>query len=466
MKKRAVLLSALTLLALIGGLIYILNFRTRAFKSISESPSVPVILPQKPADSIMSLEEMKVDMDYIIEKLKNVHPKSIQGFSKEQEKLIENAYGRINNPMKVGEFYFIANEVVSSFEDAHTRISIQSTEKDRRLNLPMVWLKEGLYVSADAAPLMKGDKILSIGNLGEEELLKEMKKIIPSENDYFIKVFTPIDIIQESFLRHLNMLKEDKVPITIERDGKRGDYLLGFRSEKANSSDKNGAWFSYNIYKEDSLGVFTINQCSLNGSYKTFLNNFFEEVYKENIKNIAIDVRNNMGGDSRVINEFIKYLDVKQYKDFSGTIRYSKEAVEQRGYEKDSGVKDFNGNVVKNEKVENKNLIFKGKVYVLTSNITFSSANWFGVIFKDNKVGTILGEPTGNAPSSYGDILSFQTPNAKLVFSVSHKKWIRPDKEKNNDNTLFPDIEVYTTAKDIIEGRDAQIEKLKTIIKD
>lgn len=461
MKKRAVFLSGLTLLVLIGALIYIFNFKPRPKEAL-----VPVILPQKSAESLMSLEEMKTDMDYIIEKLKNVHPKSIEGVSKEQEKLIENAYSRINNPMKVGEFYFIANEVVSSFEDAHTRISIQSTEKDRRLNLPMVWLKDGIYVNADAGPLMKGDKILSIGNLSEVELLKEMKKIIPSENDYFIKVFTPADIIQESFLRHLNMLKEDKVPITIERDGKRGDYLLGFRSEKViNSNDKSGAWFSFNIYKEDSLGVFTINQCSLNGSYKTFLNNFFEEVYKENIKNIAIDVRNNTGGDSRVINEFIKYLDVKQYKDFSGAIRYSKEAVEQRGYERDSGIKNFNGNVVKNEKIENKNLIFKGKVYILTSNITFSSANWFGVIFKDNKLGTILGEPTGNAPSSYGDILSFQTPNAKLVFSVSHKKWIRPDKERNDDNTLFPDIEVYTTAKDIIEGRDAQIEKLKSIIK-
>lgn len=466
MKKRAVLLSGLTLLALIAGLIYILNFRTRAFKSISESPSAPVMLPQKSADSTMSLEEMKADMDYIIEKLKNVHPKSIQGFSKEQEKLIESAYSRINNPMKVGEFYFIANEVISSFEDAHTRINLENTEQDRRLNLPVIWLKDGIYVSADAAPLMKGDKILSVGNLTQEQLLKEMKKIIPSENEYFIKVFTSVDIIKESFLRHLNLLKEDKVPITIERNGKRGDYLLGFRSEKVNSSDKNGGWFSYNIYKEDSLGVFTINQCSLNGSYKTFLNNFFEEVYKENIKNIAIDVRNNMGGDARVIDEFIKYLDIKQYKSFSGTMRYSKEAMEQRGYDKDSGMKTFDSKVVKNEKIEDKNLIFKGKVYILTSNITFSSANWFGVIFKDNKLGTILGEPTGNAPSSYGDILSFQTPNAKLVFSVSHKKWIRPDKEKNDDNTLFPDIEVYTTAKDIIEGRDAQIEKLKSIIKD
>lgn len=45
---------------------------------------------------------------------------------------------------------------------------------------------------------------------------------------------------------------------------------------------------------------------------------------------------------------------------------------------------------------------FKRNVYILTSSLTFSSANDFAVIFRDNNIGKIIGEPTGNQSSSYG----------------------------------------------------------------
>ncbi|WP_081943582.1 S41 family peptidase [Caloranaerobacter azorensis] len=96
---------------------------------------------------------------------------------------------------------------------------------------------------------------------------------------------------------------------------------------------------------------------------------------------------------------------------------------------------------------------------------TFSSGNWFAVIIKDNNIGKVIGEPTGNQPSSYGDILSFETPNSGFMFSVSYKKFIRPNTENDPEDCLHPDIEVYTTIQDILNGRDPQIEKLIEIVK-
>ena len=46
-----------------------------------------------------------------------------------------------------------------------------------------VWLKDGMIISENTDLLKKGDKILSIGNKEPEQILKEMKKIIPAEND-------------------------------------------------------------------------------------------------------------------------------------------------------------------------------------------------------------------------------------------------------------------------------------------
>jgi C-terminal processing protease CtpA/Prc len=109
--------------------------------------------------------------------------------------------------------------------------------------------------------------------------------------------------------------------------------------------------------------------------------------------------------------------------------------------------------------------VFKDELYILTSAKTFSSGNWFAVIIKDNHLGTVIGEPTGNQPSSYGDILSFQMPNTGFRFTVSYKKWIRPDTRNDPKDALYPDVTVYTTIEDIIRNRDPQMEKLKEMIK-
>ena len=61
-------------------------------------------------------------------------------------------------------------------------------------------------------------------------------------------------------------------------------------------------------------------------------------------------------------------------------------------------------------------LTYTGKIYILTAVRTFSSATDFAAAISDNKLGEIVGETSGNMPTSYGDILTFQTPHAGLVF--------------------------------------------------
>ena len=86
-------------------------------------------------------------------------------------------------------------------------------------------------------------------------------------------------------------------------------------------------------------------------------------------------------------------------------------------------------------------------------------------MIKDNGLGTIIGEPTGNAPSSYGDVPTFQMPNTGFSFTVSHKRFVRPNPDNDPADALYPDVPVHTTIDDIINGTDPQLEKLKAIIK-
>ena len=136
------------------------------------------------------------------------------------------------------------------------------------------------------------------------------------------------------------------------------------------------------------------------------------------------------------------------------------------GYSRTSGYSRGKPHKARNRKIEDKSLRFDGRLFVLTSPATFSSGNWFAVIIKDNNLGTIIGEPTGNAPSSYGDVPSFQMPNTGFSFTVSHKRWVRPNPDNDPADALYPDVPVYTTIDDIINGTDPQLEKLKAIIKE
>jgi len=101
--------------------------------------------------------------------------------------------------------------------------------------------------------------------------------------------------------------------------------------------------------------------------------------------------------------------------------------------------------------------VFSGDVYVLTSTDSFSAAMDFATLLSDNGLCTVVGEIPGNMPSSYGDVLYFQTPNALLAFTVSYKYFMRPDESKSN-LPLLPDVQ--------ISANDALEEALRLIQKD
>jgi C-terminal processing protease CtpA/Prc len=102
-----------------------------------------------------------------------------------------------------------------------------------------------------------------------------------------------------------------------------------------------------------------------------------------------------------------------------------------------------------------------GELFVLTGPATFSSGNWFAVIVQDNGLGKVVGEPTGNAPSSYGDILSFELPCSGTGYTLSFKRWVRPDPSRDPAPCLVPDVLVPRTAATIRSGSDPVLDWLR-----
>jgi len=97
---------------------------------------------------------------------------------------------------------------------------------------------------------------------------------------------------------------------------------------------------------------------------------------------------------------------------------------------------------------------FTGNVFILIGNQTFSAGNWIAVVFYDNDPGTVIGEPTGNAPSSLGDRVTFQLPNTRFIPGVSYKYFTRPDPSNDPQDSLYPHVLINRTRHDLINDSD------------
>jgi hypothetical protein len=84
---------------------------------------------------------------------------------------------------------------------------------------------------------------------------------------------------------------------------------------------------------------------------------------------------------------------------------------------------------------------FSGRVFLLVDGGTFSSASDFAAMFRDYRVGTLLGSETGGLPVCFGDCFGFALEHSGLRCSVSWKQFFGPKPRPGDDeHGVLPDI--------------------------
>lgn len=370
-----------------------------------------------PMNTLLTAEQATEDFDFIYRMIFKNHPCFFDnsGLDKEIASVYESERKALSdNPdAAVKTLWRSAAKVCHTLGDAHTIVVPTSDTYAEDLSK----FKDGEVVSVDGVPCA--------------DLLADFRSFFsyePQLDFYADHMFGQV-ILRRSFLELLGIDTSDGVDYEIMINGETVTEHCGFVSgSEIKGNDNSGSKLcEYMVDKENSIGIFTLNECVLNDEYKTALKNFFDEVKSSGIQTVAVDLRDNGGGNSLVINEFFKYIDVDEYTIFGGTD-------ERRG----NKLKSRSAQPEKNRKTGS---VFGGDLYALTSNYTFSSGMNFAVAVADNNIGKIIGEMPGNMPGHYGDKLTFQCPNSGLLVSVSYKKFHRTDSSKEGE-PLMPDIEV------------------------
>lgn len=379
----------------------------------------------KELDEMLSVEEALEDLEYMMERFRNHHPAWLEEGNagvaavESQYEAEVMAMEAMQGEISVLELYRAASRIAAKMHDGHTYPYWNGEEK--------LYIHDFTQINEYGAPL-------TIEGVPYTELLEAYKQVAAYELDFYVEnQFESQVIINEYMLRLCGVDTSDGVTMTFENGSGTEEYHYDFvpiaKVKGYEYSEEEKPWVFYEIDKENSVGIFTLTTCVNNEEYQSVLENFFTEVFAENIENVVVDLRYNGGGNSAVANEFITYLDVEEYQGW------------------DSGVR-FGRYLYKNENIVHKNKqkeqVFDGQVYVLTNIKTYSAAMDFAMLIGDNDLGTIVGEPSGNLPDSYGDILSFQMSNSKLMLCVSHKRWYRVDQSKSGQ-PIMPDYEVESS---------------------
>jgi hypothetical protein len=442
---------------------------------------------------LLGKEVVVEDLRFVQETLEQVHPSlidetSISAFRAYADEIIS----KVNDDTPDWQVALLMQQLLRYPKDAHTR-SDMNTSNRHFLPISFYWAADGLVVFArNDIDIPAASEVVKLGNLTPRDLEQKLSALI-SGNDYWIRARSSDLLATETMLRYLNVLNKDttvsltyRTPTGITQLRKVVlETMTGEMHRRSIKSDlpfwafdetwAKGSVFAWKIEATKSYALFSLQSCDYNDEYIEGVKAFFATVIKADVKNIIVDLRNNGGGDSRVIFPFVEHLLVEKIQQGGARWRLSETTLERydtlaqtdKNYTKmlafiqeaqERGEKQGEMYTSPPESMAISSELgtpkFWGRLYVLTNNGTFSAAIDFATLLSDNKLATLVGEPVGDTPSSPGEILRFETPNLKLPFMVSTKIYVRPDPSRDPADTLEPDIYLPLTVKDIQQKHD------------
>jgi hypothetical protein len=301
--------------------------------------------------------------------------------------------------------------------------------------LPFVfrWYSDGLAVvrSAPEYSSALGTRVLSIGGTPPEQLLQDLAPYIAHESDQWLRSQATEFLRSGAVLRHLGRAgAEGRVALTLQKPGGEPfdiSMALGDpRGIKLTMEEalhitpplyrsRPGSYYWYQYLADSQTLYIQYNRCENDPkqSFRDFSRQALAEADAHATRRVAIDLRLNGGGDSRIINP----------------------------------LKD--GLASRLKKI--------GRVYVLTGTGTFSSAVMNAHELQSSLGASLVGQPTGGRPSSYGNVKLLTLPNSKLVIQYTGA-FVGSAKDAAAE--LMPDLAVPLTIADALAGRDPVLEAM------
>lgn len=416
----------------------------------------------------ISTNEALQDAEFLYQKMKDIHPNIFHTFPEteaEEEFSKLKSFIRARQIWELRDIFRIFAQFVAQFKDGHTYVSITDQFSEylakggKVVPIFVSFDDEQITILADVeGKLSQPGKLISLNGISAGDLKEEILKMVSFERASF-------GYASASLLFHLYcwVIFGERESFIVEFLTRQGELRkielesVDFEKYRTKREQMNisGKLWDFSII--DGTAVMTINTFSsvYEKDLKQFIEQSFEQIKKEDIQNLIIDLRKNGGGSSEIGEYLYSFISDKPYRVYAEVhIKYSDDAIKKLKIFDPLllfRVKVLNQKIIVHradfKRVRKNDLLFNKNVYVLVGPRTFSAAADFAAMVKDLKAATVVGEETGGLASSYGDILSLILPNSKLQLGVSFKYFVRCG-GFDDKRGVIPDIAVQIPITD------------------
>ena len=334
------------------------------------------------------------------------------------------------------EFLTELARLVAGVGDSHTSFTVIP---QRAFPLKLYWFNEGICVtdtSSEYAALLNG-RLEAVDGHSVEEVARAFAGIIPHDNEAQVRDFVPRFLASSEHLLGLGLIASPDEAVFSVRTANGGTVSAKMKSLPL-SAVKTVSWaapaadpsrlplyrrtagsaYEYAYLPESRTLYFAYNSCrDLPGRpFAAFAEGLWDAVRENPVERLVIDLRNNGGGDSSILDPFI------------------------------------------NDLAADKEINREGRLFVIVGRRTFSSAILNALDLRKKTKAVFYGEPTGGKPNHYGEIETLTLPHLQLKVSYSTKyfRFVEGD-----EPSLTPDVLVELALEDHLALRDPVLEAIQ-----
>lgn len=416
MKRKILLISIICSLILAVGIVYFFVYEDPMRGTMHNKAYQEMMGP----NDTLTYEEAKADIDYLYDLIKTRHYSAIGKTVKDD---VEQAYQLVLSQLKqensLFEMWRNISLILHELDDGHARTGFIYSETPFVYDISLdIYSRSEWYMTLDGHQY----PLVSMHGMPVEDIYDIAKDTFSYENEYYLNYLLESRLVYTAYEYFFtgNWTEEGNVTYLDQQEHIVNDqmHVIPLISSQKKTLD-------YEIDQALDVARLEMNQMVNDQESKDMIHAFFNDVKTFDINHVVIDISRNGGGNSLIIEELLKYFPIETYTNYGTSIRYRLFDLNYQPRE------------VKNKVYDE--LIFEGQVYLITSPNTFSSAAMLTAIFKDNQLGVIYGEPMGNQPSMYGDILQYQLKNSGFPITLTYKFFTRPN-GVITDETIMPDV--------------------------
>ena len=247
-------------------------------------------------------EKYKNDLNYFLECAEQYHLCFYHSHSKNELKEYINNYltnNKVNNEYQL--LYMLKNIIkyMSSDKDSHTRIDF---EQKTYLPLDFIFIENFLFINSSFDEKFNKAKVLKINNIPINQLISELESIISYSNKEWFERNIELELKKVQTLSILPSInaKINKIEILTDK----GLLSIDLNKEYIKNKQKNE---QYEIINKTLI----VKYKSCDEKSKPNIKEVEKIINNNDVRCIAIDMRNNSGGNESILKEFIDYLTTK-----------------------------------------------------------------------------------------------------------------------------------------------------------